>query len=348
MKNYDLTNNSIEELTYHFWLDELEIYWELKDEKFFDTKQVEIIAWYNIERSFKVPWYMYKIIFKLEDKTVFAFYKWLLDQAIPTKDYIVVYGTWFRLLTEADIKEFLLYFNLWNLRRFDIALDLIVPIEIVIDNFKGLKQRWATFNWTKWEIETRFIWEKKKSKNRRSFIRIYDKQAEIREKWKHQIYADYMIQPAITRIELEIRRELAKSIDFESLFDYKTLFWILKNYLKKHTDILKDFPIKDITLYQKKIVDIDNNLFQSIYYKDKRRNIFIWHWKTIYEMGFCPVRLLINEWLIQEKTKIILWVGSIENVIDKERIAKEIARETKNVRENYSEILSNLYKYGKI
>jgi hypothetical protein len=45
--------------------------------------------------------------------------------------------------------------------------------------------------------------------------------------------------------------------------------------LRKHTDILDDFPIENITLYQKNIVEIDNNLFQSIYYKDKRRNIFI-------------------------------------------------------------------------
>ena len=65
-------------------------------------------------------------------------------------------------------------------------------------------------------------------------------------------------------------------------------------------------------------------------------------------MWFCPVRLLINEGYIQEETKKILWVWNIQEVIDKERIAKEIAEETKHIRENYSEILSNLYKYGKI
>jgi hypothetical protein len=33
-----------------------------------------------------------------------------------------------------------------------------------------------------------------------------------------------MIQPAITRIELEIRRELAKNIDIENIFNYQNLF----------------------------------------------------------------------------------------------------------------------------
>ena len=333
---------------YNFWIDHLEIYWSFKDEKFIDSKLVKIIAWYEVERSFKIPRYQYKITFKKDDLPIMAFHKWYSDQQIPTKDYFLIYSTGFRLLDELEIQRLFLYFHLWSIRRFDIAVDFVLPIEDVLDTFWELKQKGATFNGANGEVQTRYIWEKQNSKNRRQLIRIYDKQADIRAKGKSKVFADYMLKPYITRIELEVRRELSKNIDYTQLFNSEVLFWIMKNYLQKHTQILDSIDCENITLYQKEYKKLQLDEFQSIYYKDQRRKIFLWHWKWVYELWFCPVRALILEWYIQDGTKIILWVETIEKLLEKERVAKENAKESKYIRENWWKILDNLYKYGKV
>ena len=59
---------------------------------------------------------------------------------------------------------------------------------------------------------------KKNSKNRRSIIRIYNKKADIIAKGKNKLYQDYLLEENVTRVELEIRRELAKNYTIEELF----------------------------------------------------------------------------------------------------------------------------------
>jgi hypothetical protein len=75
-----------------------------------------------------IPKYHYKVTFIYESDTVFAYYKGLKNQSIPTKDYVIVYSTGFKLILEEEIKFFLLQFNLGRVKRFDIAADILINI----------------------------------------------------------------------------------------------------------------------------------------------------------------------------------------------------------------------------
>ncbi len=124
------TIENIEEHIFHFWLDELEVYWTFKDELFISSNAVRIVNWFYIRRH-QVDKYMYKLVFfrdehdyKLNKNTLFAYYKWIQNQAVPTLDYVVVYWTGFRLLSEDRILLFLDQIYLEKTKRFDIAIDL--------------------------------------------------------------------------------------------------------------------------------------------------------------------------------------------------------------------------------
>ena len=346
------TIENIEEHIFHFWLDELEVYGTFKDESFMNDNKVKIINGYYIRRH-QVDKYMYKIVFfrdehdlKLNKHALFSYYKWIKNQAIPTLDYLVVYWTGFRLLSEDRILFFLDQFYLTKTKRFDIAVDIDINITPILDNFETLTQRWATFNGQWWEVETRYIWEKQKTKNKRQIIRIYNKLADIRGKKKNEIYADYLLNNDMTRIELEVRSELAKNMNYVDLFNTTILVWIFKNYLHKHTKLFHELPWDKTTLYVKKYEKIDPELYQSTYYRDKRRKIFLWHAKLVFNLWYCPIRLLIAEWLIKDTTQNALWIDNFKELLDREKMARELAKEEKYYRENLEEILHNYYKYG--
>jgi hypothetical protein len=55
--------------------------------------------------------------------------------------------------------------------------------------------------------------------NKRQLIRIYDKFKDIVVKKKLKLYEDYLIEKNITRIELEVRQELAKNINYQEVFN---------------------------------------------------------------------------------------------------------------------------------
>jgi len=59
----------------------------------------------------------------------------------------------------------------------------------------------------------------KNSKNKRQLIRVYNKNLDIIQKQKIGLYQDYLLFDDITRIELEIRSELAKNRHYKELFD---------------------------------------------------------------------------------------------------------------------------------
>ena len=340
-------NLNIEDKLYHFWLDALEVYGSLKDEEVFVDSSIKRLLWYWFKKS-EVPKYQYKLTFFTWDDKYFAYYKWLEHQQVPTKDYVVVYSTAFRCLDEKDILFFLAQFKLWRTRRFDVAGDLLLPIATVLDNFKELEQKGATFNGKKWEIETRYIWEKKNTLNRRQLIRIYDKQVDIYNRGKIKNYADYLTQDYVTRVELEVRRELARNVYYEDLFNVPNILSIYKNYLSKHTKMFESFPWSKISLYQKNIINVDSELYQSLFYRNQRKNIFIGHAKSIYNFWFCPVRILIAEWYIQDKTKLILGVDTIRDLEEKEKKVKDGVKEAQYIRNHTDEFHANLYKYGKI
>ena len=55
------------------------------------------------------------------------------------------------------------------------------------------------------------------SKNKRQLIRVYNKIVDILVKKKIALYQDYLVEKNITRIELEIRPELAKVRNYKEV-----------------------------------------------------------------------------------------------------------------------------------
>jgi len=357
MKNNGLKNNelNLKDILYNFGLDHLEIFGIFKDKKLFnkldfDNSNYSEFYEYKIIKT-EVPRYAYKIIFNKWDYSLFAYYEGLPKtekQPVATKSYIVVYSTAFKLLEYEEILGFLeWYLILEHIRRFDIALDLKININNLLENYFAKPKTGREYK-KSWNIETLYFWEVKNSKNKRQLIRVYNKLQDIIEKKKVALYQDYLTNENITRVELEIRQELAKNRNYKDLFDDVLLIGIFKNYLYKYTKIFEQIPWERITLYKSKTIKLDNEDYQSLAYKVVNINQFIGYVKNIYNQWFCPVRMLIWEWYIKDKTKLALGVDKIEGMINKEREAKIKARENYYIRNNIDEILSNLYKYGKI
>lgn len=345
---------NIENDIFHFWLDHLEVYGTFKYEsELFDKLDFDNSNYWELEDYIftknEVQKFKYKIIFSKDNYSLFAYYKWIpksKKQPVWTKDYITIYSTAFKLMEYEEILYFLdFYFDLKHCRRFDICIDLKIDIEQLTKYFNDF-DTWREYK-KSWKLETRYIWEVKNSLNKRQLIRIYDKFKDIVAKKKLKLYEDYLIEKEITRVELEVRQELAKNVSYQEVFNDALLVWIFKNYLLKHTNIFNDIETDKITLYRPKI-KLDPENFQSLYYKTQKKNIFIWHAKTIYNLWFCPVRVLIWEWYIQDKTKILLWAETISDLHNIERDLRQRAKDDKYFKENIDEILNNLYKYGKV
>ncbi len=345
---------NIENEIHHFWLDHLEVYWTFKYEKDlfekldFDNSNYWELDEYTFTKN-EVNKFEYKILFTKDNYSLFAYYKWIPKgdkQWVATKDYVVVYSTAFKLMEYEEILYFLeFYFDLEHCWRFDICIDLKVNIDELIKYFNDYKT-WREYR-KSWKLETRYIWEVRNTLNKRQIIRIYDKFKDIVTKKKIRLYEDYLVLDNVTRVELEVRQELAKKRTYKEVFDNALLLWIFKNYLYKHSKIFDIVWVDKITLHTKK-EKLDSEKFQSLYYKIYRKNIFVWHAKAVYNLWFCPVRVLIWEWYIQDKTKILLWAETIADLYNKERELKQNAKDEKWFRENVDDIINNLYKYGKV
>ncbi len=348
---------SIESLILNFWLDHLEVFWTFKYEKEFfnkldfDNSNYSEFEEYIITKN-EVNKYKYKINFTKDNYTLFAYYKWIKKWEwvnITTKDYICIYSTAFKLMEYEELVAFLqLYFYLRHCRRIDISMDLKINIEQFLKYSKEPKT-WRLYKkW--WEIETKYFWEVKNTLNKRQLIRVYDKIKDIIEKKKIKLYSDYFNLWYITRVELEVRQELAKNINYFDVFNNEILIWIFKNYTYKYFELFKSIDYKKITLYIKRKIKPEQ--LQGVFYQTKRYKNFIWYWKNLYNLWFCPVRVLINEWYIQDITKKVLWYENINEIIKREKNIKQKTLE--NIKDRklevnwYKKILDNLYKYGKI
>jgi hypothetical protein len=325
-KIFDIQNEII-----HFGLDHLEIYWTFKKEsEYFDLLDFDNSNYcefedYTITKN-EVPRYKYKIIFTSNDCTPFAYYKWRPkwegSQNVDSKDYIVIYSTAFKLMEYEEICYFLeVNFDLLHCRRFDICIDLKTDINTIL-NYFGEYKTWREFK-KSWETETRYIWEVRNYLNKRQIIRIYNKKKDLLIKRKTKLYEDYLDIDNVTRIELEVRQELARTKYYKNLFDNTLLIWIFKNYLYKHTKIFECIDWDKVKLPCRKKTILNDELLQDYYYKNYRKIILLWHARTIYKMWFCPVRILIWENLIQNNTKKFIWEEIINRLYNLEKSLKD-------------------------
>ncbi len=348
-------NLKIETLIHHFGLDHLEVFWTFKDETIFekldfDNSNYSELDEYKVTKH-EVYKYKYKMVFTKDDYTLFAYYKWLPKgekQPIATKDYIVVYSTAFKLLEYEEVLGFLeWYANLRYCRRFDICIDLRIWIDHLLKTHFDPYKTWRDYR-KSWKTETRYFWEMKNSKNKRQLIRVYNKNLDIIQKNKIALYQDYLIHDNITRIELEIRPELAKVRNYQDVFDDTLLIWMFKNYLYKYTKIFERIEWEKITLYRAKELKLPDEDYQGLYYRTQNLKTFIGWSRKIFNLWFCPVRVLIWSWYIQDRTKLALWIDTIEDLMNKEREVKVQARDNQYFRKYWGEVIDNLYKHGKM
>lgn len=312
--------------TYHLGLDHLEIYAHFYDDsKFdgidFDNSNYGTLWEYTFTKN-EVPKYLYKILFTKDNFPMFAFYKWKNNWAVTTKDYVCLYSTFFKTHTIEEVTRILYsYFRMPPknpIRRFDVCLDLLIPIEKITQSFNTTKQRWATFIGEWWKIETQYIWEKQKSLNKRQILRIYDKKKDILVKWKNTLYQDYLLRKDITRMELEVRRELAQNYTFEELLIPENLLGLLINYFEKHTNIFSKLTIDWISLYRA-VKKVDFSLIQANTEWMRRVATYLGHSRWLLKRWLCPVYALLEANIIHEETKqlfrelwwfeeVIMWI----------------------------------------
>lgn len=309
-----MTNVKPTKHIYHLGLDHLEIYATFSDESIFDgvdcDNSNQIFFWDYSCTKVENPLYEYQILFSQNNINLFSYFKWSKTKSnVPTKDYVSFYGSCFRILWKDSIVDILLSLfivaDTHMLRRFDICTDFLLPIPTILSKFKKIEQRGANFYGSNGETETQYIWEKKNSKNRRSIIRIYNKKADIYAKWKNALYQDYLIQDNITRIELEVRRELAYNYTLAELLVVENLIWILKNYLKKHTQIFEEYEFPNISLYRKPKV-IDFAMIQAYGADLLRVRMFLGHARWLLARWLCPIYALLDKDIIDPKTYSIL------------------------------------------
>ena len=331
----------------HFGLDHLEVYATCKfEEDLFEKLDFDNSNYWELEDySFtknEVPKHKYKIIFTKDNYSLFAYYKWDKDLPgiIKSKDKLVIYSTAFKLLSYDEILYFLQgYFDVGKCFRFDVCIDINLDIDSILGEFSRLDTG-REFK-KSGNIETRYIWESNKYKNKRQIIRVYNKILDIQVKHKHKLYKEYLAEKFVTRIELEVRSELAKNIGYKELFNDSILSGIFKNYLKKHTYLFDVKDVEHITLFRKPLLQVDPEDYQSLLYKTKRRWIFIWHARGIFNLWFCPVRTLIAEWLILPKTERILWWDLVQLLQEKEIELKNQARMNDYERKKEKRLIAN-------
>ncbi|MCT4616669.1 MAG: hypothetical protein N4A38_00490 [Candidatus Gracilibacteria bacterium] len=303
MTTQNINTNINQNKIVFFGLDELEIYAKFKHEKMFDEMEVRDEIPLTFEEfeltKIEVPKYEYKILFKTGEYSFGAFYKGDKTLPIPTKDYFVIYSTGFRLFNYSQISTlFNSYFILEKVKRIDITIDLETSIGNLLKDFKELKQSGGAIYGADGKIQTKYFGQVQKSQNKRSLIRVYDKLLDIKKKVKDKLYTDYLLLSSVTRVELEIRAELAKNIDIKDIFNTDTHIGLFKNYLSRHIEIFEELEGEKMSLYRPKEQIVDPELLQSAHYKNHCDKIFLGHARGVINRGACPVRLLINNVMI--------------------------------------------------
>lgn len=156
------------------------------------------------------------------------------------------------------------------------------------------------------KIETFYIGELRNTANKFKLVRVYDKIADTLKKSKGSTFGEYLTLPHVTRMEVEIRTELARNARLDKLGSQEYLFGVFKRYLGGHTDLLDKLEAEEVPLYVKR-QDVDPETLQSTAYRQQRTKLFLSYAGELFSRGICPVELLLFEGIISERTKKALW-----------------------------------------
>ena len=320
----------------NFSVDYIELFWTLKNYREIakwldsDNSNYRFYDWFVIEKNEKINKYLYKLSFNKDWIPVFAWYLWDPTLYISTNNYFVVYWWAFNIFS---LKEIIIFINNnieidWStmmkiqnhnykmkkryktfkdikehliLKRLDLAVDINIDIKNIQKNFNELKWKWCNFFDSKWNTQTFYIWEYKKSLNKCMLIRVYDKIADIIQKEKQIFYTDYLNMDYVTRIEIEFRPELLKFTRLEQLLNEDYMFSIFTNYISKKTHLFEKIKNDKVIKFQRlgKNINIDELKYNQIV-KERYINTFLWYAKKFITLWSCPIDVLLQNWIIKK------------------------------------------------
>lgn len=301
--------SEIRENIFNFSIDYLEVYGEFNSVRDIaqwldsDNSNYRNFEWFEVTLDDNIRNYEYKLTFFKKGVPCFGVYRWIkINEYIETKDYVCFYWSAFSVLWDKYILEFIRnYIAFERIKRFDLCMDITIPITEVLENFKDIKQIGSKFLWAWGQVETVYIGQKKRT-NKQTLIRIYNKIADIYAKWKQNLMAEYLLREHITRIEIEFREEISCNIPFESLYDKSYLIDIFYSYIEKHTTLFKGIPYEKIYLKRLK-KDFDPESVETTRLVPWRhRKLFMWYAKRILGMVSCPVDILLRNDIVSETT----------------------------------------------
>ncbi len=293
-----------------FHIDYLEIYGTFRNIKSiqkwldFDNSNIssfgDFICMYSDARNYKS-----KVTFIKDNVPCFAYYEWVqVSELITTKNYFIVYGKAFRVFSVEEILAFIEeHLDMGLIKRLDLALDVSEDIEFVLHEFSELSQKWARIYGEGWKIQTYYIWEKQNRYNRSLLIRIYDKIADIQTKWLQRLYPEYLQEDWVTRMELEFRVDLCRSLIFGNLKDKDYLFRLFVTYIERHTTIFKGLKTKkvDKLIQPKKKLDTKNKSYVTSIPK-RYISAFLGYSRNIMKLWWCPIDILLRNDIVRLST----------------------------------------------
>ncbi len=260
----------------YFWIDYIKAYITLEEDNILYTlsknsNQIFLNFWnYNISilktdlsEKFK---YFYTILYENINIWFIGF------NSETNKDFIEITGQgltvfWIELYYFL-MKDLNLKFEKY--KRFDLCFDLELEINyfhnhILWNKFKDEKQNYTTIKTKRNWIETIYLWKKNIKQNSYILNRIYNKIIDSNVKDKLFLYSDkYKNEDGnykqVTRFETEIREDLAKFYEFESLKDNNLMFYrLVKSFYKYNSQYFKFLKDEDFINFQKEY-DLKNKL----------------------------------------------------------------------------------------
>ena len=324
----------------HFGLDHLEAYgtfarMDLLDGVDLDNSNVATWEQFTLCRH-EVPKYRRKIVFTAQDLPCFAWYEAppkAQENGIRLKNYVCAYAAAFRLFGEAEVLRVVREgFEPSRIRRFDVCLDLrgweVRDVQSRL--FAKIPTAWSDIN-GRGGPETLYLGTFKRSVNKLSLVRIYDKIKDVRKKGKHLLYPEYAASDEpIARVEVEFRSSLCRQVELGRLLDHDYLLSLFKHPVSRYTNLfIEALPGTPESLFLKR-PKVSPEEIQSKAERDSRVRMCIGHMRGIWRLGVCPVELAIYLRLYREETKRALGQEAVEEMRKRASVSRHWYRKVLN------------------
>ncbi len=144
----------------------------------------------------------------------------------------------------------------------------------------------------------------------------------------------------MTRIELEVRRELANNISIEDVFSSEKQMDILLTQVSKYTRLFRDITCVKASLFRKRKIKDWETI--SGLEREQRIKLFLAYAEKISViLGFCPIQILFEKKIFLQSTISMIkkygikdyisllerkrhWKTQIESILDRQSLYESI------------------------